>query len=223
MSEAIEKANNGLSKVDAEEALRLMQMDINGLSVQDRAKYLFYMAKTRGLDPSTKPFDLIPGRNNKLIIYANASCADQLREIHGISIETLYAGPLMIGGTTRDDVFLVRQRATLVREDGKIQSYEDCGAASILNLSGEDLSNAIMKAYTKASRRVTLGIKGLGMPDVSEISDIVDAQVVEKPQLTEPRTISVTPSPPPEMPESKASTPPTVKRKYGPVVSPVKG
>ncbi|EOV0478051.1 hypothetical protein ACOIM4_001927, partial [Campylobacter coli] len=43
------------------------------------------------------------------------------------------------------------------------------GALNIKNLGGDNLANAIMKAITKAKRRVTLSICGLGMLDESEL------------------------------------------------------
>ena len=49
------------------------------------------------------------------------------------------------------------------------------GSVSIKGLHGEALSNAKMKAETKAKRRVTLSISGLGMLDELEVGSIPGA------------------------------------------------
>jgi hypothetical protein len=46
------------------------------------------------------------------------------------------------------------------------------GAVNINGLRGEALANALMKAETKAKRRATLSLCGLGMLDETEVSDI---------------------------------------------------
>jgi hypothetical protein len=55
------------------------------------------------------------------------------------------------------------------------------GAVSIAGLKGDALVNATLKAITKAKRRVTLSICGLGMLDETEIDTIQDAKVVDDP------------------------------------------
>jgi hypothetical protein len=46
------------------------------------------------------------------------------------------------------------------------------GAVNISGLKGEALANALMKAETKAKRRATLSICGLGFLDETEVEDI---------------------------------------------------
>jgi len=53
------------------------------------------------------------------------------------------------------------------------------GAVVIGNLKGEAKANAIMKAETKAKRRVTLSICGMGWTDESEIDSIPNARPVD--------------------------------------------
>jgi len=57
-------------------------------------------------------------------------------------------------------------------EDGKGRQDASTGAVCIKNLKGDDLANAIMKAETKAKRRATLSICGLGILDESETDTI---------------------------------------------------
>jgi hypothetical protein len=49
------------------------------------------------------------------------------------------------------------------------------GAVSIANLRGDDLANALMKAETKAKRRATLSICGLGWMDETELETVPNA------------------------------------------------
>src|SRR5690606_13039724 len=52
------------------------------------------------------------------------------------------------------------------------------GAVSIAGLKGDALANAVMKAETKAKRRLTLSLAGLGWLDESEVDSIPDARHV---------------------------------------------
>src|SRR5690606_33168556 len=54
------------------------------------------------------------------------------------------------------------------------------GAVALTNKRGEDLANALMKAETKAKRRATLSICGLGILDETEIDDMKAADVQSK-------------------------------------------
>jgi len=60
----------------------------------------------------------------------------------------------------------------LVRYEASCPS-EATGAVDIKGLTGKNLANAFMKAETKAKRRVTLSICGLGFLDESEVEDMV--------------------------------------------------
>ena len=59
---------------------------------------------------------------------------------------------------------------------GKDREDVDFGAVSIKGLAGDALVNAKLKAITKAKRRVTLSICGLGFLDETEIDTIPTAQ-----------------------------------------------
>jgi hypothetical protein len=73
-----------------------------------------------------------------------------------------------------EDIYLVTAYAQT--SDGRQDS--SIGAVSIASLKGDALANAMMKAETKAKRRVTLSISGLGMLDETELETIPSAQVV---------------------------------------------
>jgi len=71
-----------------------------------------------------------------------------------------------------NDICLVTAYAqTVTRSDAST------GAVSIKGLSGDALANAMMKAETKAKRRVTLSICGLGLLDETEVETTVSTAV----------------------------------------------
>jgi hypothetical protein len=97
----------------------------------------------------------------KLILYALKAATEQLRMIHGVSITEVTSQNI-------GDVFVVTAKAQ--NRDGRTDA--STGAVAIGNLKGESLANALMKSETKAKRRVTLSICGLGMLDETEVETI---------------------------------------------------
>ncbi len=149
-----------------EKAAHLMVTgDISKMTMVQKADFLTDLAKAYGLSPFPRPFEIIPGRNGKEIIYANKSCTDQLRKNYGVSIEIVYAGLLKVGEVENPQVYIVRAKAT--DRDGRTD--EAIGSISLAGLGPEDLANATMKAETKAKRRVTLSVCGLSFLDESEV------------------------------------------------------
>ncbi len=71
-------------------------------------------------------------------------------------------------------VYIVTSKASL--PDGRCT--ESIGAVNIAGLKGEAYANAIMKAETKAKRRATLDLLGLGVLDESEAESIPNATTV---------------------------------------------
>ena len=152
--------------------------DLEGLRPVERAEYYGRVCESVGLNPLTQPFKYIK-LNGALRLYATKDASEQLRQIHKIA--------LVISDRQRtDDLMIVTARATT--PDGRTD--ESIGAVSIAGLKGENLANAIMKAETKAKRRVTLSICGLGWLDETEVADIkaakrvevtVDGEIVEAP------------------------------------------
>lgn len=138
----------------------LISGDLSSLSAAERVSYNNAVCASMGLNPLTKPFEYIK-LNGKLVLYARRDAADQLRKVHNVSITV--SGREVLG-----DVYVVTARATM--SGGRTD--EATGAVSIKGLSGESLANAYMKAETKAKRRVTLSICGLGMLDETEVSSV---------------------------------------------------
>jgi hypothetical protein len=134
--------------------------DISGLKPQEKVIYYAQLCERLGLDPLTNPF--MPLKlNGKEVLYASKGATDQLARVHKVSRAITSREKI-------EDVYVVTARATL--PDGR--SEEAVGAVPLGNLKGDALANALMKAETKAKRRVTLSIIGLGMLDETELETI---------------------------------------------------
>ena len=106
-------------------------------------------------------------------LYANKGCTDQIRKIQKISIE-------IVSREKIDELYIVTAKA--IDHSGRYD--ESTAAIQMKGLTGEDLCNALMKCETKAKRRVTLSLTGLGMMDETEIQTIPDARRIEVNQST---------------------------------------
>lgn len=141
----------------------VVQGDLSVLSPAERLSYYKQVCESVGLNPLTKPFEYIK-LNNKLTLYAKRDATDQLRKIHGVSIK-------IVAREKVDDLYIVTAQAT----DKSCRTDESTGAVSLAGLKGEAAANAIMKAETKAKRRVTLSIAGLGLLDETEVGSVPSA------------------------------------------------
>lgn len=153
----------------------LIKGDLSGLSPDQRLNYLKQVCETVGLNYLTKPFEYIQ-LNGKLTLYATRSATDQLRSVHKVSIK-------ITDRQKFDDIYVVTAQAT--NAEGRFD--ESTGAVNIQGLKGEALANAYLKAETKAKRRVTLSLCGLGLFDESEVATIPDAKPVQEIQPQEPK------------------------------------
>jgi hypothetical protein len=158
--------------------------DLSRLGPEQRASYYAKVCESLGLNPYTRPFEYL-NIQGRLILYARKDATDQLRRIHRISTE-------IVAREQQGDLFVVTARART--PDGRTD--EAVGAVPAAGLKGEALAAAIMKAETKAKRRVTLSIVGLGWTDESELAGLPRAQVVRVEEV-EPLADRPRPTPPP--------------------------
>ena len=94
-------------------------------------------------------------------MYALKGATDQLRKIYKIDCE-------IANTETKADLYIVQVKVK--DKNGRVD--EDMGFARIEGLTGDMLGNAMLKAVTKAKRRATLSMCGLGMLDEDEIKAI---------------------------------------------------
>lgn len=165
--------------------------DLSKLNPEQRVQYYLRVCNSLGLNPLTKPFDYIE-LDGRLVLYARRDCTDQLRDVKKISITKIET-------ELQDGVYVVRAHAqtpdgrtdystgavSLEKEDGEWRQAQSgkryfAGNGKYNPLRGDARANAMMKAETKAKRRVTLSICGLGMLDETEVETIPGVRRVEE-------------------------------------------
>lgn len=152
----------------------LIKNDISQLTVNERLSLYNKMCASVGLNPLTKPFAFLKLQGRE-VFYATKDCTEQLRKIHGVSTQIVSKG--IVG-----DMYEVHIKA----RDRNGKEDDDLAYVVIKGLSGNELANAMLKAVTKAKRRVTLSICGLGMLDESEIETIQNVSPGSNPQIENP-------------------------------------
>jgi hypothetical protein len=140
--------------------------DIGKLAPDQRIALYRAVCDSMGLNPLTQPFQYLT-LSGKTVLYATKSCTEQLRSIHGVSVVRMERE--IIGDILTVTVAVTERTG---RED------ISTGSVSLAGLKGENLSNAHMKAETKAKRRATLSICGLAVLDETEVDSIAGAQAV---------------------------------------------
>lgn len=150
--------------------------DLSVLTPKQQTEYIKMLCESLGLNPLSKPLQLIwfddnstSDKKKTLRVYATRDCTDQLRTIRGVSVETVEKEMI-------EDIFFV----TVYVKDRDGRTDVATGAVAMkgfkqgggeYQLTGQNKANAMMKAETKAKRRATLSICGLGFLDESEIDN----------------------------------------------------
>ena len=140
----------------------LLEGDLSKLSLDQRLSYYKQVCETVGLNPLTKPFQYIV-LNGKLTMYALKGATDQLRKIYNINCTITKTEYI-------EDLYIV----TVEVKDKTGRIDVDMGFAKVAGMKGDMLGNAMLKAVTKAKRRATLSMCGLGMLDEDEVATIQD-------------------------------------------------
>ena len=144
----------------------LVDGDLAKLTATERVNYYNAVCSSVGLNPLTKPFQFIL-LNGKLTMYALKGATDQLRAVNGVSID-----PPKI---ERADGWIT---VTVTGVDKTGRRDSEIGVVSEKDMQG-NYANALMKAVTKAKRRLTLAMCGLGMLDETEVETIPNARIVD--------------------------------------------
>ena len=156
--------SNELSQLSGDSLSKLViGGDLSSLSPQQKMEYYAYRCKALDLHPSTKPFDIIK-LSGKEVLYATRETANQLSSKRQVSVT-------VVSRTITAGISEVVARAS--SPDGRMT--DEIGCVSIEGMKGEALSNALMKAVTKAKRRAVLSHCGLGMMDETEVDSVPGA------------------------------------------------
>jgi hypothetical protein len=138
----------------------VLRGDISGLGPEDRSRFYIQMCDSLGLSAASQPFAILR-LNGKEILYPTRGATDQLAAIHRLNRE-IVDGPKVIdvAGTK-----LVYASCRASHPNGRVET-------AVATVPATDLVNALMKCETKAKRRATLSILGLGMLDETELETI---------------------------------------------------
>lgn len=179
MSQALAKAESAAiaAKIPSD-VVRRVALDGNLAPLTEEERWAYYQEYCRylGLDPITKPFDILEqevGKDNakrKIVtLYPNAKCAAQLTRLHNLTfsepkVEMIDAMSLCIVRVE------VRTPSGASRWGDSAFVYDKSKAWS--------LPNDYKKTVTQAHRRAVLGICGVAGPDESELDDVPNAKAI---------------------------------------------
>ncbi len=164
------------------------QGDLSGLSPVQKVQYYNAICERLGLDPLTQPFKILY-LSGKQVLYCDRGGAQQLNKLYKVShrivardvVQSCYVvtaqASLPEGQQTESIGAVPLTYPETRKEDKKTVKHPKANQP----LVGEDLCNAFMKAETKAKRRSTLDLLGLGMLDETELSSIPEAEVLPAP------------------------------------------
>jgi len=139
--------------------------DLRQFSPEQKVKYYTHLCQSLKLNPLTRPFQLLI-LNGKEVLYATRDASEQLRKINGVSVVEMTK-------EREGDIYIVT-----VKVQDKTGRFDiGTGAVNTRGVTGSDLANKIMTAETKAKRRATLSICGLGMLDETEVETIPGARL----------------------------------------------
>lgn len=176
----------------------LISGDLSKLTSPQRVQYYKRVCESIGLNPLTKPFDYIL-LNGKLTLYAKKDATDQLRSIKGVSIDDVDLQEV-------GEHYIVKVKG----HDASGRADVEIGVVNKKDMQG-NVANAQMKAVTKAKRRLTLSLCGLGWLDETEIETIQGAHPVtvepETGEIIEGEAVETEPEPA-KLPEPEDKTPP---------------
>lgn len=140
----------------------ILNGDLSKLNPKQKVEYYNKYCLALGLNPVTQPFSILL-LNGKQKLYCGREGTAQLSKVHSVSHE-------IISTETVNGVYVVKAKAITGS-----RYTSSTGAVAIEGLKGDALCNAIMKAETKAKRRATLDLLGLGMLDETEVNTIPGA------------------------------------------------
>ena len=171
--------------------------DLGRLAAAQRAALYLEVCRSLGINPRTRPLDWIEfydpeTKGKKLVLYPNKTCTDQLAYLHKIRVR-------MVEEKTVGTLFKVVLEGTM--PDGRQETnvaYLDLTDSQGQPLRGQKYGNALMKCYTKAKRRLILGMVGMSVPDDDAMPRarrvVVDAggNIIERP-TAEQRALAADP------------------------------
>jgi len=134
--------------------------DVSALNPEEKARFYVQMCGQLGLNAATQPLAVLK-LNGKEIFYPTRGATDQLAAIHRLTRE-IVDGPRVVDLAGTKLVYAV---CKATHPNGRVET-------AVATVPLTDPANVLMKCETKAKRRATLSILGLGMLDESELDTI---------------------------------------------------
>lgn len=162
------------NRIDIKKLLGLFAANgsIHQLTNPEKRELLAKLCNSLGLNQYIMPFRIYRDMQGHEFIYATKECCAELRHLHHINILT--ESHSIIDGMC---IASVSGNNKYGRVDSEI------GAIHIDSLVGQDKANGVMWAMTKAKRRLTLSLAGLGvLADVEtrDMKEVIEYNVLEE-------------------------------------------
>jgi hypothetical protein len=148
--------------------------DFSVLTKEEINTYTSFLCDKYGLDKSTQPIRFIKDKNSENIIpYLTRNATDQLRKNLGISVieENIQFSPNGLACIV-----------TVKVQDKEGRTDMDTGSVFIGGLVGNEYSDKIMTCVTKAKKRATISLSGIGILDETEVQGIAEGVLRESVQ-----------------------------------------
>jgi hypothetical protein len=140
--------------------------DLTHLDGPSKRALLAKLTNYLHLNPYSHNFFIFKDSNGRHRIYATKECCSQLR--HNMGINTWLSDPIY-GPNNTAPVF-VTVKANGTNRFGR--SADEIGSVTLIGFDKSHWSDRIMFATTKAKRRLTLDLSGLGVLSDVEVDDI---------------------------------------------------
>ena len=171
--------------------------DVSKMTPEVRVQFYRALCASCGLNVLTRPFILLKTQSGELHWYCTVAACEQLRRLHRVSTKILSREFL--------DAELYAVMVEVSTPDGRREEAQ--AVVAMGNLKGVERANALMRCESKAKRRATLAICGLGMAGAEEEVSGQAIAVTFDPQTG---TVEL----PPPAPEAEAATLLTVVGKW---------
>ena len=159
------------------------RQDSRSLTPEDRAAYVAEICRALKLNPLTRPVQFLALQGRE-VLYLTRGATDQLAARHGLNRETLEGPDFRMMENVK--VAFCKVKATL--PSGR---YEVATATLKMASPADDL----MKVETKAKRRATLSILGIGLLSEEEAESIPANERADARQTPQRETVSATSQP----------------------------
>jgi hypothetical protein len=169
----IMKENQGLQVIEKQDIISSLVLngDLSKMNANQKVDYYKNFCESLGLNPLTQPFQIIKFQG-KETLYATKDATEQLRKIRKVSI--------VESNTTIEGNICI----TKVKVQDLDNRYDIATGVVVLPNDPIGKANAIMKSETKAKRRATLSICGLGILDESELETMPKYETVPISEVT---------------------------------------